>query len=294
MTTHALSNNGMEISVITSNFNGERYLAEAVESVLRQNYSSYEYIIVDDASTDTSREIIQRYHQHHPNVIYPIFNTRNCGQGRSFTSAVSAAKGHIVCFLDSDDYWFDDKLSRVNEIFSKQPKVSIVQHNLQISINDQLTDTRFKDILITGDYFGYTKRNKVLPLFVPTTGLSFRRNVLQKVMPIPAVFRTCADGYLTRTCFCFGEVAALNECLGVYRQHEKNNVFGNQAHSSRKYKKNILFPSLNKFYTENGIDLRFNSSIVNKIYENPPWKLLKNLISDRKFETVEKIISKFG
>jgi glycosyltransferase involved in cell wall biosynthesis len=284
----------MKISVITANFNGEKYLPEAIKSVLRQDYNNFEYIIVDDASTDASGEIINKFHHNHADIIRPIFNTENFGQGVCFTSAVSVAQGDIVCFLDSDDYWFENKLASVNTVFYKQPDVAFVQHNLQIKMNDELTNEKFKDILITGDYFGYTKNNKILPLFVPTTGLSFRKDILEKVLPIPAGFKTCADGYLTRTCFCFGEIAAINECLGVYRKHGQNNVFGNQAHSSRRYKKDLLFPSLNKFYAENGIDLNFNTSFINMIYENPPWKLLKNLMSDKKFETIENIISKFG
>lgn len=284
----------MKISVITSNFNGEQYLSEAIESVLRQNYADFEYIIVDDASTDNSRAIIKKFHRNYADIIRPFFNPKNYGQGTSFTSAVSVAKGEVICFLDSDDYWFENKLSCVTEVFYKQPNVAFVQHNLQIKINDELTSHKYKDILIVGDYLGYTKKNKILPLFVPTTGLSFRRDILDKVMPIPAGFKTCADGYLTRTCFCFGEVAAINECLGVYRMHGKNNVFGNQTHSSKRYKKNLLFPSLNKFYAENDIDLYFNTSIISKIYENPPWKLLKSLVSEDKFKAVERFISKFG
>ena len=284
----------MKISVITSNFNGEKYLPEAIESVLKQDFDKFEYIIVDDASTDNSSAIINKFYRNHHDIIRPVFNSENCGQGACFTSAVSIARGDIVCFLDSDDFWFDNKLSSVNAVFYRQPDAVFVQHNLQIKINDDLTDQKFKDIMIAGDYFGYTQKNKILPLFVPTTGLSFRRDILEKVLPIPAGFKTCADGYLTRTCFCFGEVAAINECLGVYRQHGKNNVFGNQTHSSWRYRKELLFPSLNSFYAENGIDLKFKTSIINKIYENPPWKLLKNIMSDRKFETVEKIIAKFG
>ncbi len=284
----------MRISVITSNFNGEQYLSEAIESVLRQNFSDFEYIIVDDASTDTSREIINGFHRNHADIIHPIFNSKNYGQGASFTSAVSVAKGEVICFLDSDDYWFENKLSNVNDAFNKHPNTAFVQHNLQIKINDELTGHKYKDILIVGNYFEYTKKNKILPLFVPTSGLSFRKDIIEKVLPIPAIFKTCADGYLTRTCFCFGEVAAINECLGVYRMHGKNNVFGNQTHSSKRYKKNLLFPSLNKFYAENDIDLYFNTSIISKIYGNPPWKLLKSLVSENKFKAVERLISKFG
>lgn len=269
-------------------------MSEAIESVLRQNYADFEYIIVDDASTDTSREIINGFHRNHSDIIHPIFNPKNYGQGASFTSAVSVAKGEVICFLDSDDYWFENKLSKVNEVFNKHPNVAFVQHNLQIKINDELTSDKYKDILIVGNYFEYTKKNKILPLFVPTSGLSFRRDIIEKVLPIPAIFKTCADGYLTRTCFCFGEVAAINGCLGVYRIHGKNNVFGNQTHSSKRYKRNLLFPSLNRFYAENGIDLYFNTSIINKIYENPPWKLLKSLVSEHKFKAVERFISKFG
>src|SRR5688572_29854944 len=86
------------VSVIVNNYNYGRFLAQAIDSALSQDYPRLEVIVVDDGSTDDSREIIARY----GSKISPVLKA-NGGQASAFNAGFNASRGDVVIFLDSDD-----------------------------------------------------------------------------------------------------------------------------------------------------------------------------------------------
>lgn len=99
------------VSIIMPNYNGERFLAETLDSVLSQTYANWELLIADDCSTDRSREIIGAYAQKDCRI-RPIFLENNGGAARARNAALIEAKGKWIAFLDSDDMWLPEKLER--------------------------------------------------------------------------------------------------------------------------------------------------------------------------------------
>ena len=99
------------ISIITPVYNSEKYIAETIESVLAQTYSDWEMIIVDDCSTDNSKEIIRKFTENE-NRIRLIEFEENAGTGKARDVALKNAKGRFVAFLDSDDMWMPEKLEK--------------------------------------------------------------------------------------------------------------------------------------------------------------------------------------
>lgn len=247
----------MKFSVVLSNYNGSAYLSEAIKSVLDQDYDNYEFIIVDDGSTDTSPEIINDYAEQHPTVIVPLIEKDNEGQAAGFNKGVAASSGDIIALLDSDDLWMPSKLSNLCAFIRITGFAALYQHNLFFIRNDKKTEEPYRPLLYTGDLYTETCQTRRLPAFVPTSGLAFPREVLDKVLPIPISFRTCADGYLTRTTFCHGRVASCCESWAYYRVHEANCVFDNPEYDSRGYRNNLLIPSLNRYYEIIGSELRY-------------------------------------
>ena len=100
----------MLISIITPTYNREAFLPAAIESVLAQSYKEFELIIVDDGSTDNSRELINAYADKDPRVKYLYQENQRQSVARNY--ALSIAKGDFICFLDSDNYWPHDKLEK--------------------------------------------------------------------------------------------------------------------------------------------------------------------------------------
>ena len=97
------------VSIVMPNYNGAPYIRETVESVLAQNYENWELLFVDDCSTDNSMEIIRSFSDERIH----IFSTgTNSGAARARNVAIEKATGKYIAFLDSDDLWLPEKLSR--------------------------------------------------------------------------------------------------------------------------------------------------------------------------------------
>lgn len=250
----------MKISVILSNYNGEKFLEEAIRSVLEQDHGDYEFIIVDDGSSDGSPEIIRRYAADYPERIISLLEPENRGQGASFNRALSGASGEVVAFIDSDDVWMPCKLSKLETLIRLAGPAALYQHNLFLMEGHVKTKKLYRYLLCSGDLYGQACASRRVPAdFVPTSGLAFPRAILEKVLPVPNAFLTCADGYLTRTSFCHGPVVSCSNAWGYYRVHESNSVFNNPAHNNSVYVRGLLVPALNQYYESIGVSLRFPS-----------------------------------
>jgi len=97
------------VSIITPIFNAEKYLSETIESVLKQLYTNWEHLLVDDCSTDSSWQILESYARR-DNRIKAFRLESNCGSGIARNYAIERAVGKYVTFLDSDDLWLPNRL----------------------------------------------------------------------------------------------------------------------------------------------------------------------------------------
>ncbi|MDY5684126.1 MAG: glycosyltransferase family 2 protein [Treponema sp.] len=111
------------VSIITPNYNCERFISQTIESVLAQTYKNWEMLIVDDCSTDKSYEIACEYAKKDSRI--KVFrNKKNSGAAVSRNVAIEKSKGQYVAFLDSDDIWLPQKLEV--QLKSFQNDVAIV------------------------------------------------------------------------------------------------------------------------------------------------------------------------
>ena len=108
------------ISCIVPVFNGERYLGEALDSILAQSYQPLEIIVVDDGSTDSTASVANRYQQR----IRYLWQT-NAGEAAARDHGLKVAQGELIAFLDADDLWHSDKLTRQMTLLREQPEVDI-------------------------------------------------------------------------------------------------------------------------------------------------------------------------
>lgn len=99
------------VSIITPNYNCERFISQTIESVLAQTYKNWEMLIVDDCSTDKSYEIACEYAKKDSRI--KVFrNKKNSGAAVSRNVAIEKSKGEYLAFLDSDDLWMPQKLEK--------------------------------------------------------------------------------------------------------------------------------------------------------------------------------------
>lgn len=111
------------VSVIMPSWNSSEFVAQSIESVLSQTYSNLELIITDDASTDTTPDILRQYAERDSRVRI-FLNTVNGGAGRSRNCSIQAARGQYIAFCDSDDRWDPTKLQKQID-FMQEKKVAL-------------------------------------------------------------------------------------------------------------------------------------------------------------------------
>jgi glycosyltransferase involved in cell wall biosynthesis len=110
-----------QVSVVVPVYNCERYLAGAIESVLKQTVQALEIIVVDDGSTDKSGAVVKQFGSR-----IQYFRQSNLGVGPARNRGVELAQGTFLAFLDADDLWMDYKLARQLSVLEKKPRHAMV------------------------------------------------------------------------------------------------------------------------------------------------------------------------
>ena len=109
----------MLISIIMPAYNAEKYIEESIYSVIKQTWSNWELLVIDDCSTDNTKAIVNKYTSK-DNRILLLSNPCNQGVANSRNKGVLASHGDWIAFLDSDDLWTPDKLSLQVELITKK------------------------------------------------------------------------------------------------------------------------------------------------------------------------------
>ena len=207
------------VSVIINNYNYEQFVGEAICSALRQTHDRIELIVVDDGSTDDSRAVIEGY----GNEIVTVFKI-NEGQASGFNAGFAKSSGEIICLLDADDLFLPNKVETIVEAYDDE-SVGWCFHPLQwVNVIGQpisgCPDLRYA----TGHYDFRRQYLRGKPGFwaAPTSGLTFRRSLLEKLLPMPMHIRITSDNYLTFSCPAFAPGFYVSECLSLQRVHGAN------------------------------------------------------------------------
>jgi hypothetical protein len=210
------------LSVVVNNHNYGKYLAAAIDSALRQRDAPVEVIVVDDGSTDDSREIIERYGDRVVPVLKP-----NGGQASALNAGFARSNGDYVIFLDADDVLLSHLAARVVEAFQSEPRAAKVQYRMEVIDRAGVQTGAIKPPphvpLLDGDLRRHYLRFPDDVWRMPTSGNAFPASVLRTLMPIPEQqYRGGADAYLTHLAPLFGPVCFLREIGAQYRVHGAN------------------------------------------------------------------------
>jgi glycosyltransferase involved in cell wall biosynthesis len=225
------------VSVLINNYNYRDYIAQAIDSAIAQDYQPLEVIVVDDGSTDDSRSLISRY----GSQIRAIFQD-NGGQASAFNAGVSAARGDILCFLDADDYWRPDKVTKVVDVYAGLEQLGplLVHHRLAIqdsstgATDDRLFGALHKSPL---NLVSYAVKYKCLPYEgSATSGMSMNRSLAKMLFPLPEKhIRACADDLVVRAASLVAALYSIEPVLGTYRVHGANLWFSTDRRMSPEF-----------------------------------------------------------
>lgn len=207
----------MKLSVMLITYNHERYIAQAIQSVLDQRTNfDYEIVIGEDCSTDRTREIVMEFHRLYPDRIVPILRDENAGMMRNFMEVLAACRGEYVAILEGDDYWTcPDKVQRQVDFLEANPDYAICCGRALVL--DQM-GLGLPAVLPANAAGPHSIENLLTGNFIMTSTVVYRWGALGH---FPSWFREIAmgDWPLHVLMSQFGKIHLMNEVFSVYRVH---------------------------------------------------------------------------
>lgn len=211
------------VSVIINCYNGEKYLAQAIDSVFAQTYRNWEIVFWDNQSTDNSAPIVRSYSDPRLKYFYAPTHTklseaRNC--------AIAKARGEFLAFLDVDDMWLPEKLARQIPLFA-DPQVGLVCANYWIE-NELKRKRRLA--LRRPIPAGWALGELLKSYFIGLVTLVVRRSAMESLdYPFNARFALGGDRDLAIRLSVSWKLGSAPEPLAVYRLHGDNQIVRNRS-----------------------------------------------------------------
>jgi glycosyltransferase involved in cell wall biosynthesis len=208
----------MTVTVVMTTYNHQRYIEQAVESALSQETAfDYEIVIIEDCSTDRTRELVVELQRRHPDRIRLVLPDTNCNDSRNFARTIETSTSRYIACLEGDDYWTSPrKLQRQVDFLEAHPECAACFHNvLQVwddgrwppknhNAPDQKRFSTIEDVL---------EEN-----FIATPSLMFRQAVFPK-FPEWYFRQPIGDWPLQMLSAEHGAIGYLDETMAVYRLH---------------------------------------------------------------------------
>ena len=239
--------NKPKVEILMATYNGSKYIAEQIDSILNQSYENYHLMISDDESTDDTVEIIDNYVSKYPSKITRVVSNMHFGNARDhFFWLMKKCNEEYIMFSDQDDVWNKDKIEvSMNELLKLESKntkdtpllvftdQTVVDSNLNIISTSMMTYQKQDTKLI--DYKKLLFQNIV-------TGCTVCTN--KALVELSLQFKDSNsiimhDWWLAVVASRFGKVSYLNQSTMLYRQHVGNSV-GARDVTSASYKISVL------------------------------------------------------
>ena len=212
------------VSIIINCFNGDKYLDEAIKSVLAQNYKNWEIIFFDNNSTDNSSSVLKKHKDRRIKYFrsrktYPLYKARNL--------AIARSKGEFISFLDVDDWWIKNKLNKQINFFLKNQSIDVLYSNVYL----------------------YNDKKKILSTII-------KRSIFRQIK-FDNRYTIIGDLDFFIRLSLIRSIAAIQEPLAYYRMHDSNltvkkidlNIKELENWVSEKVKdKNFKFINFSKIY----------------------------------------------
>ena len=208
------------MSVIIDNYNYGGFVSEAINSALDQSYPNVEVIVVDDGSTDNSREVISSF----GNRIISVLK-ENGGQSSALNAGIAISKGEWIYLLDSDDLFYTNKIQRISELAKQYPMAGMIAHNLDYCTETgeslSFTAPPIENRALVDDR-QLARHGKLSAYLSAHSSLCIRRDVFDRIGLLPAEIRMGIDNYLKWVTFSLFPVLLLPESLAKQRIHGRN------------------------------------------------------------------------
>ncbi len=285
----------IKVSICCLAYNHEPYIRQMLESLIHQKTNfNYEILVHDDASTDSTTDIIKEYEKKYPNLIKPIFqkeNQHSKGVRISWEYQYSRAKGKYIAFCEGDDFWCDDnRLQKQYDIMEENPDCSICTGRVKM-ITEQAEDLgkSIPHIVVPeGKYspseqiYWYTRSE---PVIFHISSMMIKTEYITKILNDRPDFikkSRVGDRPLLLYMACCGNLYHINDTVSCYRWLSKGS-WSSRNLTDRKKTVNIL-KNIIEYYSE--FDLYTNKKYENLINEYIEYSEFFMLMIEYKYRQI--------
>jgi glycosyltransferase involved in cell wall biosynthesis len=233
------------VSVLITCFNYGAYVGQAIDSALAQTYPPAEIIVSDDASQDSSCEVVESYVSRGLGI--RLLRNPHGGMAANLNSAYRNCTGDIICLLDADDTFLPGKIEAVVDAFQAHPHAGFAIHRASL-VDNQARSRGIYPLLSglpSGDCTQTTYDNAgILMGLPPTTNLALRREVADRIFPIPVEYTGYAEQMIHRLAPLMTELCAIDVPLARWRLHGQNDQNSTRITSRRLERELKIMDSL--------------------------------------------------
>lgn len=227
------------VSIICNTYNHASFIRDALEGFLMQTCSfPFEILIHDDASTDSTADIIREYEKQYPDILKPIYQTENqwSKKGNTVTALQrSRALGKYIALCEGDDYWTDPlKLQKQVDFLENHPEYALCFHKSAIlNLTKDTWKSRIFQHLKQKEYSG---DEILLTWSVPTASIMYRSLLVEKINAIPKTEGILYfDIVILLTIAEHGKLYCLGDTMSVYRVHPQSLLHKNDKNRGKNY-----------------------------------------------------------
>ncbi|KHD38323.1 glycosyl transferase [Clostridium acetobutylicum] len=241
------------ISIIMPVYNAEIYLKESIESVLNQSYEDFEFIIINDGSTDNSIDIINKYSKLDDRII--VISRKNKGLVYSLNEALKISKGEYIARMDADDICMEKRLKKQMEFLEAHKEIDILGSKVKVigDVDDNIK-VRNENKLNIPFYINKSNRDILINYWYcfAHSSVMFRRSILKKL-----------DGYRNYKSEDLDLwLRAIKADYKIYKMNEKLIYF--RLHNDSKTK----FDNENNEGLKDGIKIKLVNALENQLHDN--------------------------
>jgi glycosyltransferase involved in cell wall biosynthesis len=219
------------VSILLCTYNGAQFVEAQLETVCNQTYKNLEIIIVDDCSTDSTLEILNKFAKQDSRICL-FQNEYNLGYNKNFNKAIHLAKGEFIAFCDQDDLWEEKK---IEILLNAWPENKPLIYSDSVRFEGDLNKKACKKNDLYRRFEGDDPRKLAIFNTISGHALMIKRDFVKWVVPFPE--HIFYDWWMAVVAAANGGVAYVDEILVYQRTHNHNVSFGEQAHKGFKSKK---------------------------------------------------------
>lgn len=250
-----------KIDILMATYNGEKFLADQIDSIMKQSYQNIHLYIRDDDSQDNTANIIQQKIKAYPEKITLVPTDLRLGIIGNFSNLMEHSKAQYVMFADQDDIWLPEKIfksfSKMHELELLHGEQSplLVHTDLKVvDVNLEVMDSSFWNFTKLHPHNAQTLNRLLIQNVITGCTMMMNRKLVDLAMPIPREVMM-HDWWVGLVASAFGAIGIVNEPTMLYRQHGKNQLGA---------KKEELLPMIRRFFVQPREHIQLITSLLGK------------------------------